>query len=288
MRVLLAAGWIVAGLGCSSSLAPSLDRPPASGWPSSEIGGDVDTRVVGIEPDPIQLPENALRLTVLFNAPVARESEVMNAIRLVDLATGETVPNAFLNLENPLLDRSQSRLTLVFNPGWIKRGVQERKSEAPLKSGKSYALDVSSRLRDTQGDRLRGSYRHRFSVGPPLRQHVALEAWELTLPTPGTRGYLVVGFDRVMDPLQSRERIRIVNPKGSRLTIEADGEGSGLRVNSPEPWLAGSYRIIVHPELEDVAGNRPQRAFDASSAPNNHVLERRFALPRRPEGVAVK
>ncbi|MEL6338723.1 MAG: hypothetical protein AAFQ65_02330 [Myxococcota bacterium] len=259
-----------------------MDRPPTSGWPSSEIGGDVDTRVVGIEPDAIQLPENALRLTVVFNAPVAAESALMHAIHLVDGTTGESVPDAFLKLNDPLLDQSQTRLTLVFNPGWIKRGVQTRQSAAPLVAGKQFVLIVSGRLRDAHGQHLGHVYRHRFSVGPPLRRRIDLEAWDLTMPELGSHEPLAVQFDRVMDPKQSRERIAVLDPTGARLTVRARSDGAGLSVTSAGRWSSsGPYRIVVHPELEDVSGNRPQRAFDSQQlTPGLGLLARSFVLSK--------
>ena len=44
-----------------------------------------------------------------------------------------------------------------------------------------------------------------------------------------------------------------------------------------EPWSPGSYRLLVDPEIEDLAGNKPGRRFDeeigrAASSPRAFEL----------------
>ncbi len=47
------------------------------------------------------------------------------------------------------------------------------------------------------------------------------------------------------------------------------------------PWRAGEYAIVVHPRLEDVAGNRPCAAFEAVALSDVECpqAEHAFAVP---------
>jgi hypothetical protein len=102
------------------------------------------TRLEAIYPSADQLPENLLRVYLHFSAPMSR-GEAYSHISLVDDATGEPVELPFLELEQELWDPAGQRLTVLFDPGRIKRGlVPNVEAGLPLVPGRSYRLVISA------------------------------------------------------------------------------------------------------------------------------------------------
>lgn len=88
--------------------------------------------------------------------------EAWKRIRLLD-AKGEAVPLAFLEIDQELWDRDTTRLTILFDPGRIKRGVLPLEEVGPaLQSGRSYTLVVDRNWQDAQGQPLLTEFRNRI------------------------------------------------------------------------------------------------------------------------------
>ena len=78
-------------------------------------------RVEHIYPSADVLPANELKLYIYFSAPMSR-GEAWQHIHLLD-GDGKPVPLAFLELDQELWDAGNQRLTVLFDPGRIKRGL---------------------------------------------------------------------------------------------------------------------------------------------------------------------
>src|SRR5206468_10702471 len=93
-----------------------------------------------------------------FSAPMSR-GEVYRRVRL--LGEGDRpVDRPFLEIGEELWDPDGTRLTLLFDPGRIKRGLVPRKEEGPiLEEGRAYTLVVDPAWPDAQGRPLRQGYR---------------------------------------------------------------------------------------------------------------------------------
>ena len=124
---------------------PAPDKPAAATVARVEPSGDV-------------LPENLLKFYLHFSAPMSR-GEVYDRVRLVD-ASGATVEGAFLRIGEELWDASGTRITLLLDPGRIKRGLRPREEEGPiLEAGKTYALVVDRDWRDAAGQPMREAFK---------------------------------------------------------------------------------------------------------------------------------
>lgn len=101
------------------------------------------TRVVSAHLRAERIPANALRWYVEFSAPMER-GDVLTHIRLLD-AAGRQVKGAFLEVPEELWDPSGTRVTILFDPGRVKRGVRTNlESGAPLVAGRRYKLVVDA------------------------------------------------------------------------------------------------------------------------------------------------
>jgi hypothetical protein len=114
---------------------------------------------VSISPAASSIPANALRLYVTFDRP-ARGIVTMRDIRLLD-AAGRTVDGAFMDFGQELWSPDGRRLTVLFDPGRVKRDVEGNgDSAAPLQVGQSLTVEISGR-------------RFRYEVTPAVRTAIA-------------------------------------------------------------------------------------------------------------------
>jgi hypothetical protein len=220
--------------------------------------------VLRFVPDANELPSNLLRVYVEFSEPMSEKFAMSKAIEVVDLASGQLVDAALLDVERPLFDADNRRLTVVFNPGRTKRGVGSNlEGGPPLAPGGTYALRVVGGLEDAQGDALPGDVMHVFRTVAPTREPLDLGTWQVDTPAPGSADPLEIHFDRWLDPYQAQDRIVLLDDAGARVAVTADSTGHRLTLRPAAPWTSGCYELVASPELEDVSGNRPTRAFDA-------------------------
>ena len=220
------------------------------------------THVEAVYPGAEVVPGNLLRLYVSFSAPM-REQPVTAKVRLLD-DRGAEVPLTFVEVPGGLWDRDHRRLTLLFHPGRIKRGVGPRETIGPpLRPGNRYKLEVSAGLLDAQGFPLKESFQRSYLVGAEDRASPDPASWRLTPPS-GPRSPLVLEMNEPMDAALMLRLVRVRDERGAFVVGEALlSPGETRWIFTPdEPWQPGDYSIVIDPALEDLAGNTPHRLFD--------------------------
>ena len=230
-------------------------------------GGEAEGRheVTAVYPTSDVLPENLLRLYVHFSTPM-RRGQVRESIKLIG-ENGEKIINPFLNLAIELWDRDERRLTLLLDPGRIKRGVGPNvRVGAPLQRGKRYTLVIRQDMKDYRGKPLDRTFTKSFIVQAPIRLALLPEKWITGLPKAKSQEPLILEFSRIMDrPLLFR----------SLAVLDADGQAvkGNIAVVEHETrwefipssqWQSGPHRLVISTDLEDVAGNNVRAAFDAA------------------------
>lgn len=220
-------------------------------------------RLVRFTPSQAVIPANTLRLYLHFSEPMAR-GQLHEMVSLVT-AAATPVASPFLSLEAELWDPSQTRATLLLDPGRIKQGVGPNVAGgAPLQEGHSYRLIVSPQMRSAVGHPLGSLASVAFRVGPPERRAIAPETWEILAPAVGSYAPLSLAFDRIMDSGAALRLITLQSPNGQPVGGQITSDGGGWSLIPDSPWQAGSYSLVVDPELEDIAGNTIDAPFDAS------------------------
>ncbi len=212
-----------------------------------------------ISPSDSVLPENLLRIHVHFETPMAR-GQAFEAIGLVD-QTGMRIPDAFLNLGVELWSPDHRRLTLLFDPGRIKRGVGPNVAlGAPLKAGNRYAIEVAGSMRDAHDRPLGAPHTHWFDVGPAERRMIDPGLWDISMDQNGVH----VRFDRLMDAQSVLSTISLQDDRGQKVTaVTSDGDTWHWHFGDDAP--AGMLRFVVSAGLEDVAGNTLCGPFDTAA-----------------------
>lgn len=218
-------------------------------------------RVETIYPTSSTLPANQLKLYLHFSASMSR-GEAWRRIHLVDDA-GKEVALPFLEIEEELWDREAKRLTVLFDPGRIKRGLVPHNEVGPaLVVGRQYKIVVDKEWPDANGTPLAGGFVKAFAVSAADRTPPTIANWKVK-----AGASLVVDIPEPMDAALLQRLLWVLDAKGERVDGEIRLENEETRwVFTPAAeWTAGKYQLVVGTILEDLAGNRIDRPFDVDS-----------------------
>jgi hypothetical protein len=221
------------------------------------------TKVKHIFPSSDCLPENLLRFYVCFSNPMQR-GQVRAEISLLG-PNGEPAPDTLYRAPVELWDRSMRCLTVLLDPGRLKRGVgPNRELGPPLETGQEYALAVGAGMTDLSGNQLSETVYKRFRVTDAVREPIAVERWKIVPPATNSRQPLVLMFPRPLDWALLSHTITIVSTCEQSIggKIEIDQSERRWSFRPASPWAAGSYHVRVASSLEDVCGNSVTAAFD--------------------------
>ncbi len=216
------------------------------------------TRVLQVYPTTNVLPENQLKLYVCFSAPM-QQGDAWTHIHLLDQA-GKPVTLPFLELEQELWNPDRTRLTVLFDPGRIKRGLKPLKDVGPsIEEGKSYTFAIDREWLDGRGAPLAEAYRKAFRVEGPDREPINPAKWRITAPLVGTTEPLVAQFPEPLDYAMLQHAIAVRGVSGK---VEVTRGEMEWRFTPDHAWKAGPHQLVIQTALEDLAGNRVGRAFD--------------------------
>jgi hypothetical protein len=212
---------------------------------------EVPTR---ISPRAKVLPANTLRFYIHF--PRSGEAHFDRDHLWLLNEEEQEVGDPFLVLPQELWSVDGRRLTVLMEPGRIKRGLGADPSHEPaLVVGRTYSLIVTA---------LGQTARHTFCVSDPVLEAVDETLWRLVSPTAGSLDPVVVHFDRVMDVALCQDEIGVMTPSGGvvQTRVSLTSDGTSARIIPSHSWRAGEHRLVVSERLEDVCGNRLGEALD--------------------------
>ena len=238
------------------------------------------THVLQVTPSVDVVPENLLKFYLHFNHPMSR-GEVYDRVRLLK-ADGEAVDLPFLRLAEELWDPSGTRLTLLIDPGRIKRGLKPREENGPvLEAGRTYTLEIDPAWPDAGGDPLVRGFRKTFRAGPADETQPDPKLWKVDRPAGSTREPLSITFPEPIDGAMILDSLNVVDASGKVVDGSiAIGEGQDTWSFTPKvDWPDGDFQILVDADLEDLAGNSILRPFEVD-------IQR--DTPIRPETRQVK
>ncbi len=226
--------------------------------------GRGSTTVQAIYPSAEAVPRNHLRLYVHFSAPMS-EGFASSHVRVADATSGAELPDALLATGDELWDRERRRLTLLFDPGRLKRGlVPNRDAGYPLVVGRPVRVVVGAGFPDARGRPLAGGFARRYEVAEDVRGHVEPQAWQVHAPRAGSLDPVVVDFDRPLDHGLLQHSLTVRSPQGGavRGSVGTGPEERSWAFFPARAWAAGAYQLAVDHRLEDLAGNSISRVFD--------------------------
>lgn len=248
------------GLAYRVTFRLSAENLTATLTPVSPAQNAPATSVERVFPTASVWPENQLKFYIHFTAPMSR-GEAFQRIRLLDRNAGDAeIKLPFLEIDEELWDREQKRLTILFDPGRVKRGlVPNQEAGPPLVAGGRYLLVVDREWKDASNRPLAAVFRKEFTVGPAWRDGIDVRQWKINTPAAGTREPLHIRFPRSYDAALLLRCIAIPGVAGN-VTL---GEEERLWSFTPDAaWKAAPQSISVQEILEDLAGNKVGRPFD--------------------------
>jgi hypothetical protein len=181
---------------------------------------------------------------------------------------GDEVADAFLPLDADLWNAEQTRYTVFFDPGRVKRGIlPNREMGRALVPGRRYTLVVRRGWRDGHGEPLTAEFRRTFTAGPAVEAPLSMSDWSIAAPAAGTREPVTVRFPAPLDHglLQRSLAVRRagVDVAGQAAT---GPEETTWQFTPDAAWAADGYELVARDVLEDLAGNRIGRAFEAEAS----------------------
>jgi hypothetical protein len=272
----------VIAVGCATVGVAALGLVPRA------VAGRDATHVVAVHAGGGTVPSNLLRAYVELSGPMEPGSAYEH-IRLVDEA-GRAVSGAFLELREELWSGDHRRLTLLFDPGRVKRGIQSNMELGPpLVAGREYSIVIDSTWRDASNRPLASNFEQRLRVVGFDSTSPDPSRWSLSTPHAGSREELRVDFGESLDHALASRVITVVDSSGSRLTgrIWLGTDDRVWHFTPQTPWREGAA-LRIAPELEDLGGNNLIRVFDldrsresASATTRPDSAPRLIAVPLR-------
>ena len=267
-----------------AGLAPAAGEPARLthqfSLPTARI--DRTTRVLVVHPAIDRVPSNMLRWYVEFSSPMEPGS-AHEHVHLLD-ETGRPVEDAFLRVDEELWDPQRRRLTLLFDPGRVKRGVRANlEMGSPLIEGHRYRLVIDPAWQDARGAALASGYDREFDVSRADRESPDPARWTVAAPAAGSREPLRLSFGEPLDHALVARMLSVESDSGPVSGNVATSSGDSVWTFTPaSPWRAGTYRVRVDAALEDIAGNSVARVFDADRARGAPPIENteRAGAPR--------
>ncbi len=222
------------------------------------------TRVVAVYPSGDEVPANLLRVYLHFSAPMSR-GEAAARVRLVG-GDGQVIAGPFVAPDHELWNPASDRLTLLLDPGRIKREVGPNLAVGPpLTQGREVRLVVDAAWLDAEGTPLAAAFEKLWRVGAPDRHSPAPATWRLDPPT-GPEGALEIAFDGPLDHALALRLLTVRGPGDEALDgIAAIAPAEGSWSFQPSgPWQPGTHQLEVDPALEDPSGNSVARPFETA------------------------
>ena len=222
-----------------------------------------EAMVLGIFPSADTLPENTLRFYIYFTTPMKPQVS-LHHIRLVG-EDGTPDRRAFMQFKQELWSPDRKRLTLLLDPGRIKRNVATNLEIGPaLMDGKRYQLIISSDWETAFGEALSQDFVKEFTVGKALRTLPDPKDWQIAAPKLGSREPLTILFDRPYDQALLRRFMEIRNSEDEAILGDISLHShETIWVFVPDkPWAVKNINLHINGALEDIAGNNLSDLLD--------------------------
>jgi hypothetical protein len=219
--------------------------------------------VTQIYPSGDTLPENTLRFYIHFSKPMTPHV-AFDYIKLRD-ATGAVDEAAFMQFKQELWNEDRTRLTVLIDPGRIKREVATNVELGPaLLTGQGYTLSVDAGWPSADGMSRLPAFTKQFTVAAPLRELPDVGLWDTTPPCVGTSEPLRIVFDRPFDRHLLLQTMRIVSEGGDFIegTVEITNGERHWAFFPDDIWHTDGVQVLVSAELEDVAANNFRDLLD--------------------------
>ncbi len=218
--------------------------------------------------------------------------EVYDRVRLLK-EDGQAVDLPFLRLGEELWDPTGTRLTLLIDPGRIKRGLKPREENGPvLEAGQTLHPGHRPQAGPTpRATRSAKEFRKTFRAEAADETQPDPKTWTIARPAASTREPLILTFPEPLDRALIESGLTLVDAqgRGGRRAARRSRPTRPVGEFTPEsPWAEGDYQLLIDADLEDLAGNSILRPFevdvqrDTPTRPEPKII--RLPIAIRPKG----
>ena len=219
--------------------------------------------VTAIYPSGDTIPENTLRFHIHFSHPMEphRSTEF---IHLMD-ADGHIDDKAFMSFKQELWSEDRTRLTLLMDPGRIKRGVAQNIALGPsLREGSQFSLIISDGWRRANSDESIPAFRKEYVITNAIRTQPTTAAWDIQPIRSATFDPIVMSFDRPFDHASALRSIHVLDAMGRTVhgSVSLSEHEKKWQFEPLQTWQSTPVQIVIDPLIEDVAGNNFNESLD--------------------------
>ncbi len=213
---------------------------------------------------------------------------------------GSEIERPFLELPQELWSPDGKRLTLLFEPGRVKRGLVPCAEQGPiLVAGRTYTLTVDGNWPDAEGVPLQATVHKTFRALPAEMSQPDPHKWTIQAPRAESRDPLVIRFPKALDHAMLEHVLTILRLDAAKDAVRLDAAKDAVRLDAAkdavrldaaqdradgrselsgnvrvtneethwtfeprEPWRPGRYTLVVPTTLEDRAGNSIRLPFE--------------------------
>lgn len=227
------------------------------------------------------VPANLLKVYLQFTEPMM-EARSAQFVQLFD-AKGDTVKNAFLDLQPELWNEDGTVLTLWLDPGRIKQDlIPNKELGTVLNENSRYTLRVAKGWRSKAGLPLQADYERSYVTAGRDVKKPDMPNWSVIPPAANATGFVTIDFKETLDWTLLNVALTVWSEKKAiKGRFTTDFCERTLRFEPYESWKSGTYNFLIEPRIEDLAGNNLHRLFETEVTDDPEVFTSKagYTLP---------
>ncbi len=218
-----------------------------------------------IYPSAGELPLNVLKFYIQFTDSMSRGFAYDN-IHFV-AADGDTLEDAYLELEEELWSPDMKRFTLLLDPGRIKRGLKSLEDLGYVfKHNQRYSLVVNKNWHDAHDMPMSNGFEKQFKTAGLYESYQGSLSLG-RIPKAGTTDPVSLKSSYPNDYALLQRVIHIMDKQGNEMegSIEITKNETLWKFTPVKSWTSENYQVRIESILEDVTGNNMTNPFDVDN-----------------------
>lgn len=223
------------------------------------------TSITQFYPEIDTLPTNILRAYLYFDQSMS----LQNPYEFIAIKNSKDslIKEPFVEIPEGLWNKNRTRLTLLFHPGRIKRGVGPNMTHGALfDKNESYIISISNQWKDAFGRSIQPFHKVMF-FGPAIRKPIDIKYWVVVPPKFQSLTPLVIKVPEKLDHALV-QRLLFIKINGITINGQWEFAHETIIFTPTQIWSKGHYQLIIGLDLEDVCGNTITSAFDQEGLTN--------------------
>lgn len=227
-------------------------------------------KILDIYPKIDTVPENLLKMYIIFSKPMQQVKDAKEFISVYDLTKNKEI-DIFLDLETELWNNNNTELTLWLDPGRIKKGlIPNEKQGKPIEQGKKYLIKIDRNWFDTNENSLDKDYQKEIFVTQKDIIKPSKKQLQIFTPEFNTKNNLKIESSEELDMMLIEDNFSIyMNNTLISGAFSFDKKAKIVYFKPNNKWTKGNYKLIIKSQQEDLAGNNFNRLFDRDIKKDN-------------------